>query len=481
MFWSTSPFRERLVVVAGLALFAAPTLGQEAKFPSFEPENGPPDGWTGRVFELSQDYPVQQPESEELPWDDISFVDNPWDYLRAVLDYGVEGNDAPGVDWDVAKNQIRTWYHAPWLHTGCAGREFIRGLTRERTSRPDELYPGVEDYFDNWAVGIYSAPGGYVLGRVWNTASGEPDPALSVFPVGTVALKLLFTTATPSDVPFLEGSLEWEANIYPNIGANPCGVPERPARVNRKVYLLQIDVAIRDRRKNRSTGWVFGTFIYDGASTGTRVWDRMAPVGLMWTNDPDESSEILREGAFNNDDLKDTILNQDLIAGPDHPANAARMTHFGLGGRLNGPVDNPISSCMSCHGRGSWPTQSMAPPGVRRARDYPTDEFEEYFKTIPHGAQQFVEDGVTRTRTDYSLQVMVGIRNYHRANPDDTESLATSPTPTDYSVREGGPELANWSADFDTGDSPSGLDLRWIAAIVVALAVAGFAVARRKS
>ena len=64
MVWSTSPFRERLVVVAGLALFAAPALGQEAKFPSFEPENGPPDGWTGRVFELSQDYPAQQPESE---------------------------------------------------------------------------------------------------------------------------------------------------------------------------------------------------------------------------------------------------------------------------------------------------------------------------------------------------------------------------------------------------------------------------------
>jgi hypothetical protein len=78
---------------------------------------------------LSQSYPATRPALEPLnkrKWTQFNFK-NPMEapqYLQAVLDYCLEGNTANNFA-DVSQNPVRTWYHAPWLHSTLRGREFI--------------------------------------------------------------------------------------------------------------------------------------------------------------------------------------------------------------------------------------------------------------------------------------------------------------------------------------------------------------------
>src|SRR5215211_2386733 len=354
---------------------------QQASFPSAHDQ--PPPGWTGPVFRLSQAYPSSRPVIGSAPWRQLSFRTQPAQYLRAVLDYALEGNTA--VDFRGQDNSVREWFHAPWMHAGPSGREFIHGLTRERVSRPRELAPTQTSNAQNWAVSMYNPRGGYVLGQVWKN-SNAPDPGKAVFPEGTVAFKLLFTSASVSQVPYLDNSLTWQADINRASGAGP-----RP-----QLRLLQIDVAVRDRRANSTTGWIFGTFVYNGKAPGATVWDRMMPVGLMWGNDPNRLQD-------------DKPLAETVIINPQlHPVKQ----HLGFKGRLNGPVDNPRSSCLSCHSTAqiasdlSRPNVSGIPPA--NASDA---VLARYFRNIaatdPFSAGQLA--------LDYSLQLQNGIANRAQA------------------------------------------------------------------
>lgn len=428
-----------LILCASLVLASSVSAQEPGRFPSFAPEHAPSPDYEGMVFSLSQDYPAAEPPAEEMPWDAIDFFSNPLEYARAVLDYGVEGNVE--VDWVVQNNAVRRWYHAPWMHPGCGGREYVRGMTRERSSRPEELHPNQTEWVDNWAVGFYNPPGGFTVGQVWEDA-GNPAPSRAVFPHGTVGLKLLFTTATVEQAPFLEGSLEWTANVYPLTGSNPCSGDE-PPREDQTLRLLQIDIAVREPRKDDTTGWVFGTFIYDGSAEGDSPFDRMQPVGLMWADDSEVTTDMNRPGVFVNTDLRDGSLNADLIGpwDPDDPT-AVRLVHAGLGGRLNGPVDNPISSCMSCHGRAGTPSQPVVPRGISTPEEYTEEAFRQFFADIPHGAGTATgADGNEYTRLDYSLQLAVGIRNFHSASP--LESAARL-----------GPDISRDEGEFERWEAP---------------------------
>src|SRR4051812_30941823 len=233
------------------ATLGATTLA--AAFP--DAHDGPPPGWTGPVFHLNQSYPATRPGLGATPWREIRLRNQPAQYLKAVLDYALEGNTA--VDFRGQDNATRKWFHAPWMHFGAKGGEFIHGLTRERMSPKKELAPTQTKTAQAWAVSMYNPRGGYTLGQVWKNPNA-PDPSKAKFPEGTVAFKLLFTTATVSQVPYLKDSLEWQADINRAKGAGA-----RPT-----VRLLQIDVAVRDKRANSTTGWVFGTFIYNGKKAG---------------------------------------------------------------------------------------------------------------------------------------------------------------------------------------------------------------------
>jgi hypothetical protein len=385
-------------------------------FPSYSPQFPPPPG-TKHVFQLSQAYPASYSPGDAQPWKQFEPAKDYKGYMHAVLRYCLEGNT--GVDFEVQKNPVRRWYHAPWLHYGTNGREYIHGLTRERPIPPKEMHPMQTDTLENWAVGFYNAPGGYTIGNVWESDS---IPALTKadFPEGTVSFKLLFTAGTPDQVPFLQGSKEWTANIYPcplSTGKHPCEQQRRDATVR----LLQIDIAVKDRNAG-PTGWAFGTFVYDASQPGATVWDRMVPVGLMWGDDENVLADLRRPGAFVNPALRQTVLNTALIkpAGVNF-GKRAYMAHHGLGGRLNGPVDNPISSCVSCHSKAAITEQGLAAPMANFSRTratFDTADFRKFFTAIASGTGPLVMDGTTYTKLDYSLQLAAGIRNFRQSQID---------------------------------------------------------------
>ena len=343
----------------------------------------PLPGWTGHVFKLAQHYPAEtRPDTQ--PWLSFDPYTEPKRYLEAALEYFYEGNVHPSVEdsFDPELNRVRHWYNAPWQDYGTNGREFIHGLTRERVSRPQELDPHQSKQWNNYAVGFYNAPGGETIGKIW-TNHGAPNADLAAMPEGTVAAKLLYTTAPVDQVPYLAGSPEWQAYVY----ADPNDPNPGPttARAVLKVRLLQIDIAVKDKRA-RETGWIFGTFVYGGGPGGQAGsgWYNVSPVGVMWGNDP---------GYGGTGPLTQTWLNPDV-----------HMPHVGYQGRLNGPVDNPVSSCMSCHSTAELPQGVMVPP--RNVDPSP------WFRNIMSGTP--FDPG--RKALDYSLQVEVGLVNFLQAN-----------------------------------------------------------------
>jgi hypothetical protein len=367
----------------------------------------PAAGWTGPVFQLSQEYPINLPAPEAYPWLKFDFRTEWRQYMKAVLDYCIEGNEE--VDWVVQKNTKRHWYHAPWLHWGRNGREFIHGLTYERVAQPGELAQSQVSTFQNWAVGVYNAPGGYTIGRVWRDPNA-PDSNGVLFPEGTVSIKLLFTSATIDEVPYLKGSKEWDANTYDTvvIPTNPQG-----RRRIQKLRLLQIDIAVRDKRADTTTGWVFGTFTFNGQTPGKSLWDHIVPVGLMWGNDPGITVQMTRTGTT----LKETIIN---------PSPELPFQHLGWAGRLNGPVDNPVSSCISCHSTAQWRAASPLVPPRTTIPDSP--QWLTWFRNVKAG-EPFTPGAKS---LDFSLQLAAGIQNFYEYE-DQTKTKGgtiTTPPPT---------------------------------------------------
>ena len=371
-----------LLAIVVTAAIAAPVAAAQA-FP--DAHNPPPAGWTGPVFKLSQNYPATRPALEpasKRPWTQFD-PKNPaqsQQYIQAVLNYCLEGNTANSFA-DISQNTVRKWYHVPWLDATASGREFIHGLTKERSSRPGELGPAQTSAHDNWAVGFYNPRGGYTIGQVWKDHV-HPDPRKAVFPSSTVTCKLLFTTAPLSEVPFLDGSLEWQADVNRATGTGP-----RPT-----VRLLQLDVAVKDSRANSTIGWVFGTFQYEkAASTSANWWDHMVPVGLMWGSDV-ASLKL------------DHQTTQEWI-------NTARGQKLHLGRKdlvLNGPIDNPLGSCTACHGFAQVPKVNGASPAIPAgppALNASATTLTKYFTNVK-SATALSSDYVS---VDYSLQLQLGI------------------------------------------------------------------------
>lgn len=413
-----------ITVTVALGTLSLTIVSQEnnetsTKFPSYHPNFPPPDD-APKIFKLSQNYPDTYVK-ENYPWLTIDFKAKPTEYMNAVLRYCLEGNIETNFNGE--DNPIRKWYHAPWLHYGSNGREYINGLTRERGTPKFEIHRNQNVELENWAVGLYNAPGGYALGKVWQTTDNYPAPEKSTFPEGTATFKLLFTDGPVDKVPFLDGTIEWEANIYPDSRT-------RDIRINRTVRLIQIDIAVKDNRA-KETGWVFGTFVYDASKLGENAWDKMVPVGLSWGDDPKETSMITKDGAFVNPKLRETMLNAALVEDLNTEyTNQAYIRYHGLGGRLNGPVDNPISSCISCHGQAatfkdhkpfnvnSGRPMPMANFSLTRS-DFPLTEFNRYFRNVSPGAMDRKFDDLIYITTDYSLQIAAGIRNFYQSKRDE--------------------------------------------------------------
>ena len=348
--------------------------------------NGRDPTYNGATFHLSQNYPTSLPTNQAKPWQQFNFRTQPEEYLQSVLDYVLDGNKDTSVDFQGDINPIRTWYHAPeLLESDYSSREYIHGLTRERGAPAHSLHPMQADGVTNYAVSMYNPLGGYIFGRVWCDPT-HPSAAEARFPSGTVAMKLLFTTATVDQVPYLVDAKVWQAYVVTrtHTTANP------PAALG-EVRLLQLDVAVRDTRANSTTGWVFGTFVYDGTQPGATVWDKLVPIGLMWGNDP-----LLTQARYDSGrrPTQSIILNRTIGGVP---------LKLGANGRLNGPVDNPVSSCLSCHST----AQDQYVHNIVPNANMTEAERMNFFRNIRSGSP--FETG--QTSLDYSLQLAIGIRN----------------------------------------------------------------------
>lgn len=336
------------------------------------------------VFKLSHDYPQRiRDNCPECAWLNIPVpLDKPpnfppetvsspkwysehWnEYLQAILKYVKEGQDPQlrdEVGWTTKVNGRTRWFNVPWMaYDPTAGREWIHGTTNERTATlsefvrlPNEGGPSHMFYmagetdackakypwgFESWSVGYYNEFGGYALGKTI-PASGVPQmsdylgttvPAGLPFPRFTVVVKILTSNAPEDCVPYLKGSPQWNVDRHKY-------TEERGYDCKREVqadHVVQVDVAVVDLRS--PTRWVYGTFAYNTNLHGKTFWDNLAPVGLQWGSDPWTFPAVPESVSL---PLQQSVANPDV----------GIFQHYGCNKRLAGPVDNPQSSCTSCH------------------------------------------------------------------------------------------------------------------------------------
>lgn len=394
-----------------------------------------PGQYTGPVFKLSQDYPAAKPGADKIPSFFSKFpktltadFSNWQGYMMAVRDYCFEGN--LDIDWRVQENKVRPWYHIPWQHYGAAGREGIHGLTKEAPVQPNQLaigqgQPVPGDFYQTYAVGFFNDFGGYGIGQVWADHM-NPNPGATTkpngFPNGTVISKLLFVDVPPAQVPSLVNPVQWQGYIQLTYG--------NPKRSIRTLSLIQMDIAVRDDRA--PLGWVFGTFQYNGALNNPVPWKNLIPVGIMWGNDP-----TITDSAYDNPTPGVTKINPNLKETSINP-NPKELppTHLGWNGRLNGPVDNPMSSCLSCHMTAEVPTLSPLNP-LFQANPPPVGSpaWMRWFANGPCGVP-FDADAQS---ADFSLQLAMGIANFQEWAPPAQSGLfaADYETPPVVTAAEG--------------------------------------------
>jgi hypothetical protein len=414
-----------------------PDLAEEYKPPAWWETSNKTNARKFSIFKLSQNFPVEFAAESCADgirlWEKLDFKTQSREYMTEVLKYAFEGNLE--IDWRVQENAVRKWVHAPWMHAGKYGREFIHGLTRERKTCRTELLgsraecaPDAARY-QSWAIAVYNSRGAYYLGKVWEEMTQSENPnaknfPAEGFPAGSVSLKLIFTQADASVAPYLENSVEWLADTKraraSGFSAGECLAAGEPdAKCFDKLRLLQIDVAARDDRS--PTGWVFGTFTYNkdaapvfdypfrsnlsaAETRNLQKWLKLEFVGLMFGND---------EGVGRGGNLGESVINRQNPVKP----------HLGCGGRLNGMIDAPASSCFSCHSMAETPKNLHIQPMPYKDMKCRDEEMDKWFRTInPRGAdlnrRTFTasEAGREIVSLDYSLQLREGIMRYCEKN-----------------------------------------------------------------
>jgi len=387
------------------------------RFPDFIAATAlvPPQGpW----FKLSQAYPTAAPTGD-APWLSIDFtngVQGANAYLYALRDYSFQG--MIDANFQPENNTVRPWFHMPLMNFGSNRREPTHGLTSERPVSSPELGLKQGVTIHNYAVGFYNAAGGFTIGQVW--AAAAPDLSKAQFPPGAMTFKILFSDATADDFQggdILAGAPQWTIAT----AAGP-----------KTVRLMQMDVATVDPRS--PTGWVFGTFAFDSSATDASPWNRMRPVGLSWGNDFGFTPADQQAGKK----LTQTTISDQI------PAYAA--AHLGWAGRTNGPVDNPVSGCLSCHGTAQFP---VAAPLFFSDKCTTDDMRMQWFRNInrnqPFGG---IDAATCSPRTvspapstlDFSLQLSVSVQGalqFHDINscaPPAVTLSAPAPAPAPAAV-----------------------------------------------
>ena len=206
------------------------------------------------------------------------------------------------------------------------------------------------------------------------------------------------------------------------------------------------DVSVRDDRS--TTGWLLGTFGYDGNAKGTTPWKRMVPLGLQWGNSPKVTfAETCSDpnGPCNRKKLTEQWIDEK--AAKDLATSPLSFNHLGYAGRLAGPVDNPKASCLGCHQTAGFPAVSILPEFSANGSLLKLDaerqpQTEQSFRMMYYGnvASGVVFSDTQLYSSDYSLQLSMSLQNFI--------SLRCAPK----ALEAGGPkppicaQLAQWAA-----------------------------------
>jgi hypothetical protein len=123
----------------------------------------------------------------------------------------------------------------------------------------------------------------------------------------------------------------------------------------------------------------------------------------MWGNDP-----TLNQASY--DQGKRPVEG---IVSASCPAYAC--DHLGWLGRINGPVDNPVSACLSCHSTAENPASAPLTVSSVCTDDEKLAWFRNLGGDLPFGIVQSnscdVRTGATWVALDYSLQMRVALAN----------------------------------------------------------------------
>ncbi|KAG8852600.1 hypothetical protein FRB96_008599 [Tulasnella sp. 330] len=408
-----------------------------------------PLNWGGPTWKIRNDYPAPPPGFSpgglpslplpdfphtelDAPWLKIDFRKEPEKYGTVIKEYCWEGNrEAQFIPQD---NHVRAWYHAPWMHASANGREPLKGLTFERPIPPLEFAKSQTHALQNWAIGFYNSPGASLFGYVWDDPNTPNWTQNLRFPEGTCVFKLLLTTASDKQVFTMKDSPSWPAvssfKIVPTTAMfglsssivdaappfskvispqpNPTVAPTSGAKREdhaSHIRLIQVDWAVVDSRA--PIGWVFGTFMYNGTLKQIKdPWDRLTLVGVQWGNDPQLDQTAYDGGkrpveSWINPDAED--LRKEL---------GGKRPSWGYNGRLNGPADNFVSACASCHSVAQWNPGPMVQPGkLVKNKWIPENEklTMTWFDNVKAGEPFSVRGALS---CDYSLQLMIGFENY---------------------------------------------------------------------
>lgn len=314
------------------------------------------------TFSLRADFD-QAFGDDDLPWRQTSLnLQNKKDaFALAVLlqkyfyeNMANQNPNNPDQNFIATQNTSRYWCNMPWQNQGPSGREIVHGLTKERNlvaSPQMTAFKSPPDGTD-WGVGYYNAVACRGIQNVFGTKANPktPDFTQSVYSDGSVAAKILFTTG---DFPAIHNAYTWTGNV------TTTGVTTRTLQ---SVRHIQMDISIKDSKiagsNGKISGWTMFTYYYDenydyakeyqanvgGASPLASV--SKIPVSLL---------KMRPMGVQFGMDANETLI-------------FANAQTNGFQGRLNGPADNPKSSCLSCHSTAG--TQAGMVPGFMKDADY---------------------------------------------------------------------------------------------------------------
>lgn len=308
-------------------------------------------------FVLRADYDKSRREEDAFPWRGLNLRDKK-EALRAALllqkyfyeNMANQNPRNPDMNFIAQKNTSRYWCHVPWLNVGPSGREAIHGLTKELDMKPStkiDVYSAATPGTD-WGVAYFNAPGCETLGDVFGTASVPatvPHWDRTNFKNGTVSVKILFTSA---NFPAIKDAYAWKANV------SDVGQSERSIKTVRHI---QMDISVKESSfvgiAPRMNNWTMFGFYYDpnydfdkefraefGEENPLKAIPNL-PAGLF------KMRPMGVQTGFDAPSTGDTIL-----------FGSAQAN--GAGGRLNGPADNPKTSCLGCHATAGHPV-SMVP------------------------------------------------------------------------------------------------------------------------